>query len=602
MHYTIFSIEMSIRIKPLLSKTIGIIDTGYIKKWLVLALLIGAASGLGAIVFYWAVNGATSLMLGKLAGYTPPVPGGEGQTVVSAITRRWMIPVVCTLGGLLSGLVLYKLTPEAMGPGTDAAIDSFHNKDGLIRRRVPFFKMLASAITIGSGGSAGREGPAALIGGGFGSTLADLLRLDTRDRRIALAVGVGAGMGAIFKAPLGGAILGAEILYRRDFEFEVLWPAFIASIVGYSIFASWNGWSPIFSFTGTFTFTRPAELLGYAVLGILCGVAGIAYGRSFHGVRILFARWKIPGYVKPAVGGLAVGIIGLFLPQVLGIGYGWLQFAINGNTAALPIGIMVAVLFGKLAATCFSIGSGGSGGEFAPGLVIGGMLGGITWWALHGLTAFVPSNPAPYVVLGMMTLFGGIAKAPLAIIIMVSEMTGNYNLLVPSMVAVVIAYFLTGDNFIYEAQVASRADSPAHRTEYSTPLMDKIVLREAMVKNPATVTPDMFISDFVALMAAENIDAAPVVSHGKLVGIISNLDVARLSEQDWPKLHVGDKMTTELVVGYADETLYDALNRMSRNKISHLPVVEHGKPQRMVGFLAVHDLTGVYDAQRKMIR
>ena len=131
------------------------------------------------------------------------------------------------------------------------------------------------------------------------------------------ATGVGAGMGAIFKAPLGGAILGAEILYRRDFEFEVLWPAFIASIVGYSIFASWNGWSPIFSFTGTFTFTRPAELLGYAVLGILCGVAGIAYGRSFHGVRILFARWKIPGYVKPAVGGLAVGIIGLFLPQVL---------------------------------------------------------------------------------------------------------------------------------------------------------------------------------------------------------------------------------------------------------------------------------------------
>jgi CIC family chloride channel protein len=199
----------------------------------------------------------------------------------------------------------------------------------------------------------------------------------------------------------------------------------------------------------------------------------------------------------------------------------------------------------------------------------------------------------------MMTLFGGIAKAPLAIMIMVSEMTGNYSLLIPSMVSVVIAYFLTGNSYIYESQVGSRSDSPAHRTEYSVPIMDKIQVREAMVKNPLTVSPEMLISDAVALMRSNKIDGAPVLRAGRLVGVITNLDIARLSEQDWPKLQVQDKMTKELVVGHADETLYDALNRMTRNNISHLPVVEHGRPDRMIGFLAVHDIADIYGLQKK---
>ena len=155
-----------------------------------------------------------------------------------------MIPVICTLGGLISGFIVYKWAPEAEGHGTDAAINSFHNRDGYIRRRIPPIKIIASAITIGSGGSAGREGPVALIGAGFGSMIADVFKLDSHDRRIALSIGIGAGIGAIFKAPLGGAILSTEILYRRDFEFEALLPSFIASIVGYSVFASWAGWAP----------------------------------------------------------------------------------------------------------------------------------------------------------------------------------------------------------------------------------------------------------------------------------------------------------------------------------------------------------------------
>jgi len=146
-------------------------------------------------------------MLGQGAGYIPPLPGGEGATVFTPSARRWMIPIICTLGGLISGLLVFKLAPEAEGHGTDAAINSFHNKEGFIRRRVPVVKLVASAITIGSGGSAGREGPVALIGAGFGSTIADIFKLDSHDRRIALAVGIGAGIGSIFKAPLGGNLV-----------------------------------------------------------------------------------------------------------------------------------------------------------------------------------------------------------------------------------------------------------------------------------------------------------------------------------------------------------------------------------------------------------
>nr|WP_201721892.1 chloride channel protein [Desulfotomaculum copahuensis] len=185
----------------------------YLRKWLLIAGSIGVVAGVGAIVFYEAIRWSTYLFLGLGAGFHPPGPLGEGQPVVTEITRRWMIPVVTTIGGLLSGLIVFKFAPEAEGHGTDAAIDAFHHKEGIIRARVPLVKIIASAITIGSGGSAGREGPTAQIAAGFGSIMGQLLKLNARDRRIALATGIGAGIGAIFKAPLGGALLSTEILY-----------------------------------------------------------------------------------------------------------------------------------------------------------------------------------------------------------------------------------------------------------------------------------------------------------------------------------------------------------------------------------------------------
>ena len=205
----------------------------YFQRWLVIGALIGVVAGLGAILFATAIALCTHLFLGIVVGFTPPSPAGEGPTAITPISRLWLLPVVTTLGGLLTGLIVFTLAPEAEGHGTDAAIEAFHEKGGRIRGRIPLVKMVASAITIGSGGSAGREGPTAQISAGFGSWLADLLHLDEHDRRIAMAAGIGSGIGAIFKAPFGGALLSAEVLYKRDFEADALFPSFVASAVGF---------------------------------------------------------------------------------------------------------------------------------------------------------------------------------------------------------------------------------------------------------------------------------------------------------------------------------------------------------------------------------
>jgi CIC family chloride channel protein len=323
------------------------IDIGYLGKWLVVAGLIGIVAGVGSIAFLSAIGWSTKLFMGLGAGFAPPLPLGEGQPVVGTIARRWMIPVVTTLGGLLCGLIVYSLAPEAEGHGTDAAIEAFHQKEGLVRARIPLVKLVASAITIGSGGSAGREGPTAQIAAGFGSVLARVFKLTVRERRIAVAAGIGAGIGSIFKAPLGGALLSTEILYLQGFEIEALIPSLIASLVGYVIFASWSGYTPIFGEQLGDTFVDPYSLIFYATLGIMCGVVGIVYSRSFYGLRDLFRRLKVPNYLKPAIGGLGVGLIGLFLPQVLGMGYGWLQIAMEPRVT-LSLGVLAALVFAKI--------------------------------------------------------------------------------------------------------------------------------------------------------------------------------------------------------------------------------------------------------------
>ncbi len=573
-------------------------EFSYLRKWFPIALLIGTVCGVGSILFSEAIRLASSFLLGDITGFVAPSSLGEGGSLGLVSSRVFLIPLVTTVGGLLSGIIVYGFAPEAEGHGTDAAIDAFHNKKGAIRSRIPIVKLVASAITIGSGGSAGREGPTAQIGAGFGSFLGKRLHLSSKDRRIAVAIGIGAGIGAIFKAPFGGAIMSAEILYIGDFEVETLLPAFIASTVGYSIFASFSGWTPVFGYMNQNAFNDPLDLPFYAILGILCGLVGIVYVKGFYGTRSLFQRLAIPRFLKPALGGFIVGIIGMFLPQVLGMGYGWIQIAMSGNFVLLPIILIPVIIVAKIVATSLSIGSGGSGGVFAPAMVIGGLLGAALWILLNGLLPnFVPVT-AGFVIVGMMAFFGGVGKVPIAVMLMVSEMTGGLTLLVPSMIATTIAYIITGKNSIYRSQVQSRSDSPAHRSEYSIPLLQKLFVKDAMTKKVLTTTLTSPISEVAEIMAKNGIKGTPVLDdEGKLLGIITLTDVLKINIDKRASTRVSSVMTKELVTTLPDESLYAAFGKMANNQIGRLLVVGQEDRKKLIGIITREDVWRVYNIE-----
>jgi chloride channel protein, CIC family len=425
-------------------------------KWIVLGALIGVAAGLGGVVFYLAIGWSTELFQGGIAGYVPPQPSGEGSARVTSASRWWLLPVATTLGGLLVGILATRLAPETEGNGTDVAIAAFHHGGGRMRFRAPLMKLPTSAITLGSGGSGGRERPTTQIGAGFGSWLGHLLDLDLQDRRIALAAGMGSGIAAIFRAPLGGTILGAELLYRRDFETQALLPSLVACIVAYTLFSAIFGWTPIFAVPSGLGFTHPLQLLYYAALGLAVAIAGIGYIRVFHAAQDLFAGLRLAAYLKPALGGLAVGLIGLAVPEALGVGAGWVQVLINPGHAAIPLTVVLLLPLIKILTTSLSIGSGGSGGLVGPGLVIGAAVGASFWEVFHQILPGMPATATPFVVVAMMSLFGAVAHAPIGVMVMVAEMTASYPLLAPAMITVSVACFVVGDRGIYRSQLVSR--------------------------------------------------------------------------------------------------------------------------------------------------
>ncbi|WP_085080615.1 chloride channel protein [Mycobacterium palustre] len=443
--------------------------SGYLQKWLLLGVTIGAVAGLGAVVFYLALRYTGEFLLGYLAGYHIPRPAGEGGGRGSAgFVRPWAIPLVTTGAALLSAFLVVKLAPEATGHGTDQAIEAVHTDPRAIRFRAVLVKLVASALTIGSGGSAGREGPTAQISAGFCSLLTRRLNLSDEDGRIAVALGIGAGIGAIFAAPLGGAVLAASITYRDDFDYRCLLPGFVTSGTAYAVLGAFLGFDPLFGYIDAeYRFERAWPLLWFVVIGAVAAAVGYLYARAFHASVRLTRRLPGGPVLKPAVGGLLVGLLGLVIPQVLGSGYGWAQLAADrGALMAIPLWIIIVLPVAKIVATSLSIGTGGSGGLFGPGIVIGAFVGAAVWrlgelWAMPG----VPHQPGIFVVVGMMTCFGSVARAPLAIMIMVAEMTGSFSVVPGAILAVGVAALLMSRTnvTIYEAQRLDREAAEAAR-------------------------------------------------------------------------------------------------------------------------------------------
>lgn len=561
----------------------------YLRKWVVLGAGIGVVGGLGAILFYNALDVATHLFLGVLAGYTPPTPAGEGGAPITDFARPWAIPLVVALGGLISGLIVFRFAPEVEGHGTDAAIAAFHHHPRGIRARIPLVKLVASAVTIGSGGSGGREGPTAQISAGFGSFLGRLLDLDARDARIAVAVGMAAGIGAIFRAPLGGAILGAELLYRDDVESDALVPSFVATIVAYSIFGSVERFSPIFGAQARFGFSDPAQLAWYAVIGLACGLVGLLYIKNFYGLTDRFTSWQIPRALKPAIAGFLVGCLGLVVPGVLGTGYGFVQAGLDRQALlAIPLWMILVLPFAKILATSLSIGSGGSGGIFGPGMVIGGLLGAGIWRILEPIAPAIPVDPAPFVIVAMMALFGSVAHAPLAVMLMVAEMTGNLSMLAPAMIAVGLATFVVGPHSIYRSQLATRADSPAHRFRFAMPLLAAVPVGDAARQARVVLNAGDEVATARTRMEAAGVPGAPVLGRdGVVVGLVDLESLATLPNDQ----RIGATAVVREPIIASDDGLDDALGALADHHRDWAPVVSAG---RLVGILSVRDAMTAY--------
>lgn len=583
-------------------------------KWFVLTTAIGIVAGLGAVAFQFASQAVLWLGLSQFAGYEPREPAGEHPFVHREEHEFSPLGLLAVLsvGGLLSGFLVYRFAPEAEGHGTDAAIEAFHQKRGYIRPQIPIVKMVASAITIGTGGSGGREGPIAQIGAGFGSFLATAFKLSAHDRRILLAAGMGAGVGAIFRAPLAGALFAAEILYRdAELESEVIVPAAMSSIIAYSVYSLFLPaglrFSPLFGKALNYSLGSPMELLPLTALAFVLVLVGILYIQVFYGTHRLFQRVPIPRTLRPMLGAFLAGVCGVAMYYglgrnerglaVLSTGYGVLQTALE-NTASLGATLLILVALVKIVTTSLTIGSGGSGGVFGPSMVIGGCVGAAVGQVLHSVSPGLVPKPEVYTIVGMAGFFAGCAHAPISTIIMVSEMTGDYKLLVPTMWVSTLCFVLGRPWSLYDKQVPSRLESPAHRGDFLVDVLEGIHVRDVPLKPRQTVPESLTLQEILQIIPESRQNYFPVVDgDNRVVGIFSTDDLRSYlyDEAIWQLAVARDIMTTRLVSVTPDDDLNTALRRFTQLNLDELPVFATGEPGRLLGMLRRKDTIAVYN-------
>ncbi|WP_435011055.1 chloride channel protein [Tundrisphaera lichenicola] len=587
----------------------------------VVSPLVGVVSGLGAVAFLLALEAMTHHVLNDLLGLRLP-PTGEGSAhPITYPTHWWLTLLIPTIGGLISGVLVFSLAPEAEGHGTDSLIKAFHRGAGMIRARVPLIKAVASVVTIGSGGSAGQEGPIAQIGAGFGSVLARILRLTSSERRLLMLSGAAGGIGAIFRAPLGGALFAGEVLYSTTAtESAALLPCLTSSIVAYSVFALFITPRPIFV-VPDLNFHGVREIPIFIVLAVVCAAVGWLYVRVFYGIRDkMFRPMPIPRHLKPAVGGFLVGLMALVFPELMAGGYGWVQWGAIGmpRDLAMPgtpifepqmgVALLVGLALLKILATGLTISSGGSGGVFGPSIFIGGMLGGGVGQLLR---AILPGgeviDPAAFALVGMGGFFAGVSKCPLASIVMVCEMTGHYRLLVPLMLVCSLNVVLSRRWTLYEEQVPSPIDSPAHQGDFVIDVLERLRVDQVHVRTEGleTVPISTPFNELIRQVANSTETLFPVVDgEGKLDGIIALRDVrlALLGSDVGPLVLADDLATRPVMTVTPKDDLHTALRRLTERNLEEIPVVDPEDPTRLIGLLGRKELVAAYMTEVDALR
>jgi len=584
-----------------------------------LAMLTGAVAGLGAVAFEYVSSWIVDVALVGAAGYVPHGPRGEVRLFEVESTHTlvpWVLLLMPALGCWLSALLSQWFAPEARGHGTDAAIESYHQKGGRIRGRVPIVKGICSALTLGMGGSGGREGPIAQIGAGFGSFLGQRLGLSDRGCRALLAAGMAGGVGAIFRAPFAGALFAAEILYRdAELETEVVMPAFLSSAVAYCVFCGSLGeWGSLFALGPGFAFHEVVELLPYTILALALIPAIAFYTRFFYASERWFQGLRAPKHLVAAFGGLLTGATALGIwwsigddraLAVLSNGYGILQQTLDRDVIGWSgAGLLLLVAAGKVVSTSCTIASGGSAGVFGPSMVIGGSVGGAVGICCHewGLV----QNPAALCIVGMCGFFAGAAKTPISTIVMVTEMTGSYRLLLPAMWVCGLTFLLSRRFQLYQKQVQNRALSPAHQGEYVVALLERMTVADVFEPSAVeTVPAAMPLREIVQRIAATREDYFPVVDEqARFVGMLSAHDVRQFTfDRSVYELAIAsDVMASPPVVVRPTDDLHRALETFDSVWLDELPVVDAADPNRVLGRLRRRAINRAYTKKLQQLR
>lgn len=587
------------------------LDLRFVGTTLLQAALVGLGCGLIGAALFAGLELGERVVLEGLSGYVPLRAHGEAFAAGDSshsVFRPWVLLFLPAIGGLIVGL-LARIEPRVMGGGADAIIHAFHRGDARSPRRLLWLKPLATFATLSSGGAGGREGPAMLIGGTVGATVANLLRLGARERRVLLVAGIAGGISAVFRTPLGAALLAVEILYRDGFEAEALVPSVLSSVVAYSVVISIFGESTLFAYASRFPVPL-THLPLYLVLAVLVAAFALLFLKVHHGVTHVFDRLRVPPWTKPGLGGLVLGVLtsmvlwfavrkGLTSGGGLGIlggGYGAVQLAISGSSW-LPQGwwcvaVFLALAGAKMVATSLTLGSGGSAGDFAPSLAMGGLLGGAFGYAMQLLFPEAHIDPGAFALVGMGAFYGGVAHVPLAALVLVCELAGNYDLLVPLMLALTVSGVALRRASMYSAQIGEPHESPAYRGSIGLRLLQSRTVADVVTEHAdhlrfEVATP---MADVIeGLAAATWQDAFPVYEAGRLAGMIHRDALGMLHrEADAMRGFLAGDLMREPVTVQESDDLHAATSLFLAQGVREIFVLD---PEgQVVGFLDENDV------------
>ena len=550
----------------------------------ILAVIVGLAAGLGAVGFRHLINFIQTLAYGSPS---------ELLDVVKSLPWSYKV-LIPAAGGLLVGPLVYFFAREAKGHGVPEVMESVALRGGVIRKRVVLVKTLASAISIGTGGSVGREGPIVQIGSAIGSTLGQALKVSGDRMRTLVGCGAAAGIAATFNAPIAGSMFALEVILG-DFGLATFSPIVISSVVATAVSRHYLGDTPAF-IVPAYQLVSAWEFPIYLALGLFCAAVGVMFTKTLYRFEDLFDSIRFPEYLKPIIGGLILGISGLFVPQILGVGYGAMDLALGQQLAWW---LMLLLVVAKLLATSITIGSGGSGGVFAPSLYLGVMAGGFFGMMVHHLFPNVTASPGAYSIVGMGAVVSATTHGPLAAILILFEMTGSYEIILPLMFSCIIATIASGQlmkESIYTLKLIRRDVDIRKGKEVN--ILKSMHVKDVMNPQVETVSEDWSLERLSDKIAKSKYNSFPVLnSENKLVGILSFNDYSEaIYDEDLKFIVVAkDLASSDVVTVSAGDDLYTALEKISRYDFSTLPVVSPSDPARLIGIVTKRDVIGAYE-------